>query len=187
MEAVGFIGLGRMGRPMASNLCRKGFRLVVYDINPHAVSELELLQASGASTAAEVARRSQIVVTMLPDPTVVNKVIDADDGVIANANPAAVIMDMSTVDPTTTEKLARKARARGFGFRCATIFSQSRRVSLTPKHLACLSALGLTSSALSTCFTGPRRLTANSRSHGLPRYWRTISSPASRSILPTKI
>jgi hypothetical protein len=68
MEAVGFIGLGRMGRPMASNLCRKGFRLVVYDINPHAVSELELLQASGASTAAEVARRSQIVVTMLPGP-----------------------------------------------------------------------------------------------------------------------
>ena len=96
MEAIGFIGLGRMGRPMASNLCRKGFRLVVHDINAHAVSELELLQASAAKSPAEVARRSEIVVTMLPDPTVVSKVIGADDGVIANAKPGAVIMDMST-------------------------------------------------------------------------------------------
>jgi 4-hydroxybutyrate dehydrogenase/sulfolactaldehyde 3-reductase len=116
MEAIGFIGLGRMGRPMASNLCRKGFRLVVHDINAHAVSELELLQASAAKSAAEVARRSEIVVTMLPDPTVVSKVIGADDGVIANAKPGAVIMDMSTVDPATTEGLAKKARARGLGF-----------------------------------------------------------------------
>src|SRR6516164_326575 len=112
MEAIGFIGLGRMGRPMASNLCRKGFRLVVHDINAHAVSELELLQASAAKSAAEVARRSEIVVTMLPDPTVVSKVIGADDGVIANAKPGAVIMDMSTVDPATTEGLAKKARAQ---------------------------------------------------------------------------
>ena len=49
---VGFIGLGRMGRPMASNLCRKGFRLVVNDINQDAVKELELLQASSAATVA---------------------------------------------------------------------------------------------------------------------------------------
>jgi 4-hydroxybutyrate dehydrogenase/sulfolactaldehyde 3-reductase len=116
MEAIGFIGLGRMGRPMASNLCRKGFRLVVHDIDPHALSELELLQASRASTGAEVARRCQIVVTMLPDPTVVSEVIDAADGVIANANPGAVIMDVSTVDPATTERLAKKARARGLGY-----------------------------------------------------------------------
>ena len=52
MEKVGFIGLGRMGRPMASNLCRKGFRLTVNDVNPEAVAELELLQASAAATVA---------------------------------------------------------------------------------------------------------------------------------------
>ena len=54
MDDVGFIGLGRMGRPMASNLCRKGFRLTVFDINRDAVAELELLQARGASSVAEV-------------------------------------------------------------------------------------------------------------------------------------
>ncbi|MDB5549855.1 MAG: hydroxyacid dehydrogenase, partial [Tardiphaga sp.] len=48
METIGFIGLGRMGRPMASNLCRKGFRLIVNDINLDAVAELESLQASSA-------------------------------------------------------------------------------------------------------------------------------------------
>jgi len=58
MEAVGFIGLGRMGRPMASNLCRKGFRLVVNDIDPTAVQELEALQARGAASVAEVASSS---------------------------------------------------------------------------------------------------------------------------------
>ena len=116
MEAIGFIGLGRMGRPMASNLCRKGFRLVVHDINPGAVAELELLQASGVATAAEVARRSGIIVTMLPNPAIVNEVIDATDGVIANARSGALIMDMSTVDPNTTERLANKARARGLSY-----------------------------------------------------------------------
>mgnify|MGYP002682861916 CR=1 FL=1 len=66
MEKVGFIGLGRMGRPMASNLCRRGFRLTVNDINPEAVAELELLQAGSAATVAEVAQKSDIIVTMLP-------------------------------------------------------------------------------------------------------------------------
>ena len=49
MERVGFVGLGRMGRPMASNLCRKGFRLVVHDVNREAVAELESLQSTGAN------------------------------------------------------------------------------------------------------------------------------------------
>ena len=55
MTRIGFIGLGRMGRPMASNLCRKGFHLTVYDINEAAIHELEKLQARGASSVADVA------------------------------------------------------------------------------------------------------------------------------------
>jgi 4-hydroxybutyrate dehydrogenase/sulfolactaldehyde 3-reductase len=113
---VGFIGLGRMGRPMASNLCRKGFRLVVNDINPEAVAELELLQATGAATVAEVARQSDIVVTMLPNAAVVREVVGGAEGVIASAPKGALILDMSTIDPDTTDSLARAARARGLGF-----------------------------------------------------------------------
>lgn len=116
MEKVGFIGLGRMGRPMASNLCRKGFRLTVNDINPDAVNELELLQASSAPTVAEVARRSDIIVTMLPDSSVVTDVVAGREGIVASAAPGSLIMDMSTVDPTCTDRLAKLAKERGLTF-----------------------------------------------------------------------
>ena len=116
MDMIGFIGLGRMGRPMASNLCRKAFRLVVYDINPAAVAELELLQASSAATVAEVAAKSSIIVTMLPDSAVVNAVIAGPDGILANAQPASLILDMSTIDPNTTDRLAKEAAAKGIQF-----------------------------------------------------------------------
>ena len=113
---VGFIGLGRMGRPMASNLCRKGFRLVVNDINAEAVAELELLQARGAATVAEVAAAGQIIVTMLPNSAIVDQVVGGVEGVLAHAKPGSIVLDMSTIDPETTDRLARLAKARGIGF-----------------------------------------------------------------------
>lgn len=116
MENIGFIGLGRMGRPMASNLCRKGFRLTVNDINQEAVAELEQLQASSAPTVAEVTRKSDIIVTMLPNSPVVEAVVGGPDGIIANAKAGALILDMSTVDPETTDRLAAQARAKGLGY-----------------------------------------------------------------------
>jgi 4-hydroxybutyrate dehydrogenase/sulfolactaldehyde 3-reductase len=116
MEQIGFIGLGRMGRPMASNLCRKGFRVAAYDVNPSAVKELELLQARGASSAADATAGADVIVTMLPTPAVVQKVVTGADGVFAHARPGAVIMDMSTVDPETTDMLAAEAERRGLRF-----------------------------------------------------------------------
>ena len=116
METVGFIGLGRMGRPMASNLCRKGFRIVVNDIDPTAVKELEALQARGTTSVAEVASQSDIVVTMLPNSAVVRDVVGRTDGVLANLKPGTLIMDMSTVSPETSDELAAAAQARGIGF-----------------------------------------------------------------------
>jgi 4-hydroxybutyrate dehydrogenase/sulfolactaldehyde 3-reductase len=116
MEKVGFIGLGRMGRPMASNLCRKGFRLTVNDINPEAVHELELLQASSAATVAEVSAGSDIIVTMLPNSAIVEQVVAQADGIIANAKPGSLILDMSTIDPDTTDRLAKQAAAKGIAF-----------------------------------------------------------------------
>lgn len=113
---IGFIGLGRMGRPMASNMARKGFRLVVNDINPAAVKELEELQASSAPTAAEVAKKSDVIITMLPDGPVVREVVGGADGVIANAPKGALIMDMSTVEPGTTDDLAAQAKAKGLRY-----------------------------------------------------------------------
>lgn len=113
MVDVGFIGLGRMGRPMASNLCRKGFRLSVYDVTPAAVSALEELQAHGAASVAEAAAGADVIVTMLPNSQIVREVVAGANGVLANAKPGAVIMDMSTIDPNTTDDLSRLALARG--------------------------------------------------------------------------
>ena len=116
MDMIGFIGLGRMGRPMASNLCRKGFRLVVHDVNLKAVEELESLQARGAASAAQVASEGRIIVTMLPNSAIVSEVVAGHDGVIDNAKPGSLILDMSTVSPETTDTLAKKAAAKGIAF-----------------------------------------------------------------------
>jgi 4-hydroxybutyrate dehydrogenase/sulfolactaldehyde 3-reductase len=116
METVGFIGLGRMGRPMAINLCRKGFRLVVNDVNQEAVAELEKTQARGAASAAEVASASDIVITMLPNSAVVREVVAGPNGVFDNLKPGTLVMDMSTVSPETTDELAAAAQARGIAF-----------------------------------------------------------------------
>ena len=116
MDRIGFVGLGRMGRPMASNLCRKGFRLTVYDVNPQAVTALEEMQARGAGSVAEATADAAIVVTMLPNSAIVRDVVCGAGGVLAHAKPGALIMDMSTVDPQTTDDLARLAAARGVGF-----------------------------------------------------------------------
>jgi 4-hydroxybutyrate dehydrogenase/sulfolactaldehyde 3-reductase len=116
MDMIGFVGLGRMGRPMASNLCRKGFRLVVHDIKRNAVAELELLQAKGAESVAEVAKLSDVIVTMLPNSAVVDEIIAGPDGVLRNAKPGSLIMDMSTVSPETTDAVAAKAKQQGIAF-----------------------------------------------------------------------
>lgn len=116
MEKIGFIGLGRMGRPMASNLCRKGFRLAVYDVNAAAVAELELLQARGATSVTDATAGAGIIVTMLPTPAVVREVVAGPNGILTHAPEGALILDMSTIDPETTDALAAQARERGIAF-----------------------------------------------------------------------
>jgi len=116
MTMIGFIGLGRMGRPMASNLCRKGFQLVVHDVNPAPVRELELLQARAGGSVAEVAAASDIVVTMLPNSAALEQVAHGPEGILANAKSGGLVMDMSTVEPLVTDRLAAAAQAKGLAF-----------------------------------------------------------------------
>jgi 4-hydroxybutyrate dehydrogenase / sulfolactaldehyde 3-reductase len=116
MERIGFIGLGRMGKGMASNLRRKQFPMVVNDINPAPVQELAALGAEIAGGAAELARKSDIVVTMLPSSVEVEEIVLGADGVLANAQPGALVMDMSTIDPLATDRLAERAAASGMSF-----------------------------------------------------------------------
>jgi 4-hydroxybutyrate dehydrogenase/sulfolactaldehyde 3-reductase len=110
---IGFIGLGRMGRGMAANMQKKGFDLMVYDIAPEPVAALVALGALKSGSVAEVAKACATIITCLPaDPEVEATVIGAD-GIFAHAAPGALVMDMSTVNPVTTDKLAEHATARG--------------------------------------------------------------------------
>ena len=115
-DRIGFIGLGHMGGPMASNLVRKGFPLTVFDIVPAAVTQLEALGARAARGVADVAGASDVVITMLPDSPVVDEVIAGTDGVLAHLREGGIVMDMSTIDPLVTDRLASAAGSKGCGF-----------------------------------------------------------------------
>ena len=115
-ERVGFIGLGNMGRGMASNLRRKQFPLTVHDISPVPVRALEELGAQAADGAAAVAWACGIVVTMLPGPREVLETITGAGGVLDNLRPGGLLMDSSTVDPETTDRLAAACADRGVSF-----------------------------------------------------------------------
>lgn len=113
---VGFIGLGAMGLPMASNLQRKGFELTAYDIDAAKVEALAALGAKPAASVAEACRDADIVVTMLPATPHVEAVVLGADGVLANIRPDAVLMDMSTIDANGTDRIARACAEKNIGF-----------------------------------------------------------------------
>jgi 4-hydroxybutyrate dehydrogenase / sulfolactaldehyde 3-reductase len=113
---VGFIGLGRMGRGMALNLCRKGFKLVVYDINARAVEDLVGAGAQAGKGIADVSRDVDVVITMLPNSAIVLEAVAGPDGVLAHARPKTIVMDMSTVAPEVTDQLSLAATAKGMSF-----------------------------------------------------------------------
>ena len=110
-DTIGFIGLGRMGRSMAANLQKKGFGLLVADLNPQAV---EALVALGAETATvpEIARRCSVVITMLPSSFEVEQIAQGPDGIFAHALPGTILLDMSTIDPLATDRLSKAAAGR---------------------------------------------------------------------------
>ena len=121
MDRVGFIGLGNMGRPMASNLVRKGSTVIVHDINPDPVQALASQGASVADTIADVAAASDVVFTMLPSSAAVDDVIAGVGGLVHHLAAGAVIVDMSTIDPLVTDRLADAAAARGIAFADAPV------------------------------------------------------------------
>ena len=118
---VGFIGLGNMGRPMASNLCRKGFAVVVHDVNAEPEKALGQLGARVGGSVGAVAEASDVVFTMLPDSSTVEAVIAGAEGILSKARRGQTVVDMSTVDPLVTDKLAAAAERAGVSFADAPV------------------------------------------------------------------
>ena len=100
-ERIGFIGLGIMGKPMALRLVRAGFPLVVHNLSRPSVDELVEAGADAASSPREVAERSDVVITMLPDSPDVEAVVLGEDGVIEGVREQMLLIDMSTIAPAT--------------------------------------------------------------------------------------
>ena len=103
---IGFVGLGIMGGPMAKNLVDAGYDVVGYNRSDEPVEALVAHGGEGAETAAEAAERASVVITCLPNSTVVTEVMHADDGIVAGLSGGETVIDTSTISPTVTEELA---------------------------------------------------------------------------------
>jgi 3-hydroxyisobutyrate dehydrogenase-like beta-hydroxyacid dehydrogenase len=110
---VGFIGLGVMGGPMAANVLKGGHELTVYDLNPAAVAQLTALGARAAASPRELGQASEVVITMLPEPQHVEGAILGDNGAAAGMAAGGTVIDMSTIDPTTSQRVGQALKARG--------------------------------------------------------------------------
>jgi 2-hydroxy-3-oxopropionate reductase len=112
-HTVGFIGLGLMGKPMARNLLKKGFAVIVHNRSRAATAELVKEGATAAGSPAEVARAAKHIITMLPDGPDVSTVLEAENGVFGAMSKGTVIVDSSTIAPATARRLAARARELG--------------------------------------------------------------------------
>lgn len=111
-ETIGFIGVGRMGQPMASRLIAAGHPVVAYDIQGQALSAIANKGAATASSPAEVASRAEVVMTSLPVPAVVEEVVLGKDGV-SSGSRVKTFVDLSTTGPRVAKAVAEGLAARG--------------------------------------------------------------------------
>ena len=113
MAAIGFIGLGNMGGPMAVNLVRAGHKVAGFDVSPAALDALHAAGGTAAATAADAAQDAGVVITMLPAGQHVRAVLTGPDGVLPRLRPGTLVIDCSTIDVETARATAAAATAQG--------------------------------------------------------------------------
>ncbi len=118
---IGFIGLGIMGKPMAKNLIKAGHKLVVYDIVAAAAEEVAAAGAERGASSKDAAARTDVIVTMLPDGPEVEQAVLGPAGALEGARAGAIIVDMSSISPLVSQKVAAACAARGVEFMDAPV------------------------------------------------------------------
>ena len=103
---VGFIGTGTMGQPMVANLLKKGFGVLAWDVVPAALAAAVKLGATAAGSVADVAKQSDLIVTMLPSSGNVEAVYLGDGGILSSVPAGRLCVDMSTIDPNVSRRVA---------------------------------------------------------------------------------
>lgn len=106
MKTIGFIGLGIMGKPMAKNLRKAGYELVVYDVRPEPVAELVAAGTTAGTSPADVAGRAEVIITMLPNSPEVKEAVLGKGGVMEGVRPGSIVVDMSSIAPKASQEVA---------------------------------------------------------------------------------
>jgi len=115
-EKIGFVGLGIMGKPMSKNLIKAGYDLRVYDIVRAPVDEVVAAGAARGTSAKDVASKTDIIITMLPDGPDVEKVVLGANGVLEGAKPGSIVVDMSSISPLVAQKVGAECAKKGVEF-----------------------------------------------------------------------
>ena len=115
-QQIGLVGLGIMGKPMARNLMKAGHSLTVYDVVGSAVEEIATEGAAAASSSSEVARACPVVITMVPDSADSEAAILGPGGVLEGAAAGSTVIDMSSIAPGSSQKIAEACEAQGVDF-----------------------------------------------------------------------
>lgn len=110
---IGFIGLGIMGKPMARNLLKAGHELTVYDVVQANMDEVVSAGAAAVASGMEVARRSDVVITMLPNSPHVRQAVTCEDGILAGARPGLWYVDMSSIAPGMSQEISTLCAQKG--------------------------------------------------------------------------
>lgn len=110
---VGFIGLGIMGKPMAKNLIKAGYELVVYDIVKDNVDDMVAAGAKPASSSKEVGKECKLIITMLPNGPHVKTVVMGEGGVLEGATEGTILIDMSSIAPEVAQEVEKACSAKG--------------------------------------------------------------------------
>jgi len=126
---VGFIGLGNMGRPMALNLIKHGFSLVVHDIDPAKVVPLHAQGAKVEHAPERVAAAAERTIVMVETTAQADAVIAGEAGIIRSARPGHIVVCMSTIDPVAARRLAEQLAARGVAMLDAPVSGGTTRAA----------------------------------------------------------
>lgn len=109
---IGFVGLGIMGKPMVKNLLKAGHEVMVFDLNKASVDEMVTSGASSGTSAADVASKTPLVITMLPNSPHVKAVVLGENGVLSGAKEGTILIDMSSIAPLASQEIEKVCREK---------------------------------------------------------------------------
>uniref|UniRef100_A0A9L0TSY6 3-hydroxyisobutyrate dehydrogenase n=1 Tax=Equus caballus TaxID=9796 RepID=A0A9L0TSY6_HORSE len=124
---VGFIGLGNMGNPMAKNLMKHGYPLIIYDVFPDACKEFQDAGEQVVSSPADVAEKADRIITMLPTSINAIEAYSGANGILKKVKKGSLLIDSSTIDPAISKELAKEAEKMGAVFMDAPVSGEKSK------------------------------------------------------------